>query len=189
MDQQELLKQLNSRNIENINRAFYYLDEKARLPFQRWSYFWNWRKFITIEDIDDVYQESLIVFYNWVLRYGAEKIKVSPMTFLFGIAKKKWKEHFRKNQLWKKMKDVPGFIDRLWEFDADKETKLEDLELYFKELSGSCKEILTLSYFLGMNCQEIVQEIPTLSVVNCRQKRFMCIEKMRQHLGVKKTKL
>lgn len=189
MNPQELDQYLNAKNTLQLNKAFRYLDNKLKVPFQRWSYLWYWRKSITNEDIADVYQETMIVFYNWVLRNGTSKIKVKIKTFIFGIAKKKWKEHFRKKVLWNKMADIPEFVTHIWTHDADREAKLARIEAYFNELSGSCKEILTLTYFFDLSCKEIGKEIPNLSIVNCRQKRFSCIQKMRERLGAKKAEL
>jgi RNA polymerase sigma factor (sigma-70 family) len=187
MDHQKLCEYLNSKNEQEINVAFLYLDQTIRIPFRRWSYLTCWFRHLQGEDIDDVYQETMITFYNHIGRKGTEGITGSFKSFIFGIGWNKWREHFRKKKYTEELQDIFELVGAV-ENQDELETYVKDLEVYLAELPETCRTILELTFWENQNCKQINALVPDLkTIVNCRQRRFECIQKMRKKMGVIKN--
>lgn len=182
MNDQELLECLNSGHDLDLEKAFLYFDKTMRVNFKYWSYLNYWYKFIDDSAISEVYQESLIVLYSRVKNQGTSNIKVKLHTYFYGIAKRKWKEYFRKLKFNEELRDIFVFIDQTEE-NKEKEIILTNIEKYLEKLPEQCQAILKLTFHQDMDCQEISEIFPQWTVNNCRQKRFQCIKKMREELG------
>lgn len=187
MDHQKLCQYLNSKNEQEINTAFLHLYQTTRIPFRRWSYLVCWYRQVQGADIDDVYQETMITFYSYIGRKGTEGITGSFKSFIFGIAWNKWHEHFRKKKYDGELLEILDLADSLEDQD-DREAYLKDIEIYLAALPETCRTILELTFRENLNCKQIKTVIPNLTtIVNCRQKRFECIQKMRKKMGITKN--
>ena len=108
MNHQDFSNYLISGSKSDLDKAFFHFDKTMRIPFQYWSYFHYWLKSIDDSDIAEVYQESLIVFYNRISNTGTEGINTSLKSFFYGIARNKWREYFRKRKFTEELSDVFG---------------------------------------------------------------------------------
>jgi RNA polymerase sigma factor (sigma-70 family) len=187
MNHQDFSNYLISGSKSELDKAFFIFDKTMRIPFQYWSYFHYWFKSIDDSDIADVYQESLIVFYNRINNTGTEGINTSLKSFFYGIARNKWREYFRKRECKEELSDVFGFVDQI-EDKQEQEILFNAVEVYFEQLPKPCQDILRFTFHQDMDCKEIGSIIPNLSIENCRQKRFVCLQKMRKEMGIKKAK-
>lgn len=187
MNHQDFSNYLISGSKSDLDKAFFHFDKTMRIPFQYWSYFHYWLKSIDDSDIADVYQESLIVFYNRINNTGTEGINTSLKSFFYGIARNKWREYFRKRKFTEELSDVFGVVDQV-EDKQEQEMLFNAMEVYFEQLPKPCQDILRFTFHQDLDCKEIGTLIPNLSIENCRQKRFVCLQKMREKMGVKKAK-
>lgn len=188
MNDQELLKCLNSGHKQDMERAFYHLDKTMRKDFIYWSYLKYWYKAIDHSTIKEIYQESLIAFYNRINSRGTNEINVKIQAYFYGIARNKWQEYFRKIKYTEELKDLFVFIDGSEE-EAEKEELLKTMRIYLEELPVVCQTVLKLTFHEDMDCREISAITPNLSIENCRQRRFKCLNKMREKMAAtQKTK-
>lgn len=108
------------------------------------------------EAIVDIYQESMIVLYENVMKGKVKEFSSSIKTYLFGIGKFKLYEQLRAQ---KKMVLVNDFQDTEAYVEVDN-TELTDrqkaLKEHFQSLGERCRNILELFYLQGFKIKEIM---------------------------------
>ncbi|WP_378178246.1 RNA polymerase sigma factor [Aquimarina sp. SS2-1] len=110
----------------------------------------------TMEDVEDVFQDALVVLYQ-KLKSGSLEIRVPVKTYFYGICKNTWRSRFRKRQ--RVLTNETLIINQEKDIDSvTREIELADREhLYrkhFQKLSSDNKNLLLL-YFEGKSVREI----------------------------------
>ncbi len=104
----------------------------------------------------DVYQESMIVLYENIMKGKVKTFSSSIKTYLFGIGKFKLYEQLRAQ---KKLVLVDDFQDQE-AMIAVENTELTErqkaLKQHFQKLGERCRNILELFYLQGFKIKEIV---------------------------------
>src|SRR6478752_10482798 len=101
------------------------------------------------EEAKDVYQESLIVF--WQKAQTEEFVLTSKIsTYLYSICQNLWrKELERKSRLTNEESDASEI------FDMDKKERIEAINNCINDLGETCKKILTYYYFDKLSMTDI----------------------------------
>lgn len=161
------------------DKLFVSIYNEQRRPFFRWARKW---RTLSQEDLEDVYQDAVIIFYQHYTSGRYDPTRSAPATYLFGIAKK----------LILKRKSLPEieFIDNLPDIaintsplesrlDAEHNTYLTGKIL--GHLSEACLKVLTLFFFYQYQSEEVADELGMSSPVSARNRKSQCIKTLRNH--------
>ncbi|AEE50589.1 RNA polymerase sigma factor [Haliscomenobacter hydrossis] len=183
MEQDDLIRMLDSGDDEQFNRALEIIIVENIGPF-----FSNAKKRgeVNHEDINDVFQETMIVFSR-KMKNGGTKILTSTISaYIAGIGANKWLEFFRKREACKEFSDLFDLAEEdSDEPDDEKLVLIQQLSNNLHDLSPVCQKLLKLYYWEDLSCLEILEIMPDLrNEGNCRQRKFACIEKLRKLMGL-----
>lgn len=124
------------------------------------------------EDVEDVFQDALVVLYQ-KLKSGLLELKVPVKTYFYGICKNVWRNRLRKKKK-SFMKDrenhLEAGIDAPIEIDIENQEREHLYRKHFQRLSTDNKKILSL-FFEGMSMLEI-SKIIGYSEGYTRKKKF-----------------
>ncbi|MDH7447749.1 RNA polymerase sigma factor [Aquimarina sp. 2201CG14-23] len=130
------------------------------------------RNYGSTQDVEDVFQDALVVLYQ-KLKSGILEITVPVKTYFYGICKNIWKNRLRKK---KKLITDQDQVSRQENVNDSLVLDIENQErehLYrkhFRKLSTNNKNLLLL-YFEGKSAKEISQ-ITGYSIGYTRKKKF-----------------
>lgn len=129
-----------------------------RTPFLKFANKYN----LNEDDLLDIYQDSILAFYDNV-RFGKlTQLDCSIKTYIFSIGKFMI---FKKLKALSKVDDTPIDFKRLETYyhEATSET-ISDIDLKhfnagFKKLGSQCQELLKLFYYQGLSLTDIQNEL------------------------------
>jgi RNA polymerase sigma factor (sigma-70 family) len=132
------------------------------------------------EEAKDIFQESVIVFYEKVSQANFE-LSSSIATFLYSIS----------NHLWlKKVRDIKSRetnLNNLYtqipvenEMDIEKEEQIQIIDKLLEELGNPCKTLLKNYYYLKMSMKEIAQAMSYSSENVAKNQKYKCLERAKK---------
>lgn len=175
MEKEDLL--VIQRIANDDKRALDQLYKDYRNPFL--IYFKRYA--IPEEEIKDLYQETIVAFYQSVLMGKIENISSSIKTYIFGIGKNKAIDHIRKT---KKSIGLLA-IDKDGEYEEiDLEEKglskyQRKLRNSFKQLGESCRNMLTMFYYRGLDISDIVDLGGYKDANTVKSHKSRCLKQLR----------
>ncbi len=124
----------------------------------------------------DIFQESLIVFYNRVKEgkfNGASGIK----TYIYAIARNLWLIELRRNK--KVHLNFEGVLENYKNLEVNKEElNRKKIRLVLDKLNASCKEVLLDFYFGGLDMGEIRLKYGLGSEQAAKNKKYRCLQNL-----------
>ncbi|MFN6943481.1 MAG: RNA polymerase sigma factor [Cytophagaceae bacterium] len=135
------------------------------------------------EDAKDIFQDSLIVFYRYVLKDDFN-LKSSISTFIYSISYKLWMRKLRNNPTYISYPEDSLSTDNipdeehLNEFDT-----IKTAERIVTELGEPCKSILQYFYYEKMSMKEIAQQMNYANENTVKAQKYKCIERSKKLLG------
>ena len=132
----------------------------------------------TKEDIEDIYQEALLVLYKNLLTNKFRKDS-SLKTYLYSISKNIWTKSFNK----KVKKSNLAFDNSGLKTEVQSEINSDLFSELFNHISDSCKKILVQFYFEKRSMEEIMDSFQLGSIQAAKNKKYRCLQSL-----IKKTK-
>ena len=131
-----------------------YKDNKE--PFISWA---EKNYHIDNETLQDIYQNTMVIFYENIFYNKIEKLNSTPSTYLFGIGKNLILKKYRQN---KKVEDHKFRLQEHWNFIHLQESDLENTYEAVKEVLDAtkepCKTIIESYYLKGMSIDGIAKQ-------------------------------
>ncbi len=168
------------------NKTYTFLYQEYKGDFINYA-----RKFnLTEEEIEDTYQESLIVFYENIAEGKLTSFESTIKTYIFSIGKYKIYELLRS----KKKLINTALLDGIENIVAienlsNKETLLNEhqnkLKLAFKNLGKRCQRILELFYTENKSIKEIVQLENYENENTVKAQKSRCMKSLREMINRK----
>jgi RNA polymerase sigma factor (sigma-70 family) len=134
------------------------------------------------EEVQDIFQDAVIAFYDFVLAGKFSEGK-SVDAFIFSIGRNLWI-----NRVNQKNKIVGGseVIEKLGEVSEDdnyiqsqeKVERAEKLEGYLNQLGERCRELLTLSIFNKMRMDDISLQMGFSNANAAKTKNYKCKQRL-----------
>ncbi|MFD2562746.1 RNA polymerase sigma factor [Aquimarina rubra] len=125
----------------------------------------------TMQDVEDIFQDALVVLYQ-KLKSGTLEIRVPVKTYFYGICKNTWRTRLRNRH--KIVMDETNLMDKEEVYSVINDIENQDREhLYrkhFQKLSSDNKNLMLL-YFQGKSVKEISQ-MTGYSEGYARKKKF-----------------
>ena len=127
------------------------------------------------EDANDVFQESLIAFYENVKGNkfrGDSTIK----TYLYSTIRNNW---FTKLKKTKTQIDIDKVISSIEDTNRNSETELINiLAKLLEKLGSSCKKILTYYYYENFSMKDIKEKMDFSTEQSAKTQKYKCMQKL-----------
>lgn len=167
----------------NSDQVLNFLYQTVQVKISSWILKNNGSK----EEAQDIFQDAVLSFYNYVLAGKFEDGK-SVEAFIFSIGRNMWvnrakqkqkvitvdKEHEYKIE----GSDENDFLQQT--ISAEKASKIETL---LNQLGVRCKELLTYSIFYGMSMDEISEKMGFNNANTAKTKNYKCKQRLIKIVG------
>jgi len=130
----------------------------------------------TMDDVEDVLQEALIVLWERI-NNGSFEYKAKLSTFIYATAKNIW---FRR--LAKHRRELPA-TDDVFEAATDEATPLEELEeneriiavqKAMEQIGNPCRDLLLFYYWEELSMEEIALKLGFANADTVKSKKYQC---------------
>jgi RNA polymerase sigma factor (sigma-70 family) len=132
----------------------------------------------TLEDVDDILQDAVIaVWQNVSQRSFTLTSKLN--TYIYAIAKNLWLKQLNKD---KRLDPLEDFHSNTHPADEPKNHKM-DLDIvveYLGKLGDTCRELLQLFYFDGLDMTSIAERMDFANADTAKSKKYQCFKKLEQ---------
>ncbi|MDN5201832.1 sigma-70 family RNA polymerase sigma factor [Fulvivirgaceae bacterium BMA10] len=160
-------------------------DKSAALKELYRSYFPLIKNFILknkgrIEDVEDIYQETLLVVYNQI-KSGKFRGDSSLKTFIYVIARNIWFKELRKHS--KQIREISEIeqeetIELPLADLEHQQNKIGLIEKLIELLSEDCKAILLDFYYNNLGMKDIMSKFNLGSEQAAKNKKYRCLQSL-----------
>lgn len=167
-------------NIKNGNRAqLAVIYREYRSEFIAWITS-NYQ--CTRDEAREVYQVSILAFYENVVSEKLQTLSSSIKTYLFAIGKNKFLEYRKKDNRFEYTLDGDGYdIEDVVSWDKqEKEKRLLIAEKCMEKLGDPCKSLLELYYFHNMSMEEIASKLSYKNPSTSKNLKYKCLIRLRK---------
>ncbi|UZS00206.1 RNA polymerase sigma factor [Chondrinema litorale] len=180
MTENDLLSKIKSGD-ESILEYIY-------LEYRSEFLIWLSKKFnCSEEDSRDIYQVSIIIFYENIIQGKLIQLNSSLKTYLFSIGKNKMLEKLRKENII--INDLISYqniaqldSELLKDFEEDLVLVLDCL----RHLGQKCIELITSFYYKKKSFEDIAKQMGYDSAKVARNQKYKCMNKLREQVLSKK---
>lgn len=132
----------------------------------------------------DVYQETLIILYENVLKRNFE-LRCQLQTFIFSIAKRLWLKQLRGNSTLTRFKeeeenDVVDVTEELTDH-LKKESDIEKMNACLESLGEPCKTLLKDFYVYRLSMDDISEKFGYTNADNAKTQKYKCLQRLKRH--------
>ena len=167
--------ELQSRLRNDDKKALEEIYIKNKLAFINYAIGYG----ITKETALDIYQESIITFYQNFTTNKLRLEKSSIKTYLFGIGKNKIYKFFKEqNKLIRKTVVQNDYVEIKIEENQPTDFQIK-LSKNLKLISESCQDILKLYYYRNLTIDEIVEQTVYKDSNTVRSHKSRCMKRLK----------
>lgn len=180
MDSHSLIERIRSKDSELGLKEVY---NKYRNEFVLWAVRHH---SCTMEEAKDVFQQTMIIFYENIIYQKVTDIKTQVKTYIFGIGKNKIHELVRN-----KTKQGSQFKDQLYvsseyyyqQADDSYEDQLQVVETCLDQLGDPCRRILAQYYYDKKTMLQISESLGYKNSETVKNLKYKCLQRLRQIVG------
>jgi len=170
----EQIEKIRQGNLEELDKV--YLEVKPKF----FSYASNAFTDIVTEEVEDIYQDTIIDFYNNIKRGLLTEITSSLSAYIIQIGKMKLIKLSDKKKA-RQTTTINSIDDLISSQDYDH--KIDDIvKFIFANTSESCKQILNLFYFNKKSMDDIAKELGYKNADTVKSKKNRCISKISEQI-------
>jgi RNA polymerase sigma-70 factor (ECF subfamily) len=173
MDSNETIKKIRSGSKQLLAQVY----RDYRTSFIEWLCA---SQGIPVDEATEIYQQTIIVFYENIVSGRLTELKSNIRTYLFAIGKNKVNELRRHTARNSSFQDYHG--NMIEEDSEEKQQKEQMINLSRKclELLGDpCRKLLELYYYHKRNMQQIADEMGYKNENSTKNQKYKCLEKLR----------
>lgn len=173
IEDQYLIEQLKQKDLKSLDKVYLTYKEEFFLFARTFS--------ISEEDIEDVYQETVISFYENVQRGKLIKLTSSLKTYLFAIGKFKIYRQAQKNKLSYEDERFIHADEDIQTFEVTMSSKRQKILIdALNALGGKCKKVLELFYYEGLTLDEIKDYMDYSSKDVLKSQKSRCLRQLKE---------
>lgn len=171
----ENIEKIRQGNLAELDKI--YMEVKPKF----FSFANNTFNNITNEEIEDIYQDAIIDFYNNIKRGLLTNISSSLSAYVIQIGKMKLIKLSDKKAT-RQTTSINNIDDLISTHDYDH--SIDDIVKYiFANTSDSCKQILNFFYFNKKSMEEIATILGYKNADTVKTKKNRCISKISEHIN------
>jgi len=171
MNNQNLLESMAQGDLKEFEEAYLsYRDE-----FIMWA---NKNYYCDFEESRDVYQATVIQFYENVQSGKLVTLTSDLKTYLFAIGKNKIRELRDAGRRFREMQEKYEVTED--EDKQEKEVLFEQLELSLDQLGDPCKRLLELYYYYKKSLVEIAETLDYKNSDTVKNLKYKCLGRLRK---------
>lgn len=174
MTKQEILNRLKEGASEVLSVVY----KQYREEFINWSVS---TYSLDSDDAKDIYQTTIIIFYENILMKKLPSLNSSIKTYLFAIGKNKIREKLRESGKMFPSNDVlnEAFTYKEETVDTEKEPLYNTFRLCLDELGNPCKSVLISFYYKNFTMQEIAQVFNYKNEATAKNSKYKCLQRLK----------
>lgn len=142
------------------------------------------------EQVIDVFQESVIVFYRNVAKGKLTELNISVKTYLFAIGKNLLLKTIRDEKIHLDIDELPAEAFEDWELEKvyEKSHSRQLLSNALDSLGAPCKQIILMFYYREFSMEAIQEQLGYKSEAVARTQKKRCMQYLREVLNTKDKK-
>jgi len=156
--------------------------KKIYLNYEDECLLWLRKKYsVNLEDAKEVFQVSLIIFYENVMGSKLTELNASLKTYLFSIAKNKARELLRSHQQEIRTDDPFPLIKQLVtnEEEDNYQERLKIAIEGLKQLGNPCSALLNAFYIKNHSMIEIAKNMSYKNADTVKNLKYKCMKRLR----------
>lgn len=141
------------------------------------------------EQIIDVFQEAVIVFYRNVARGKLKELNIAVKTYLFAIGKNLLLKTLRDKKIQLDINELPVEALEDWEFEQayDESHRKQLLSNALDAMGEPCRQIILMFYYRDFSMEAIQEQLGYKSEAVARTQKKRCMQYLREILNTKKN--
>ena len=180
MDDTLIIERIKGGNSETLSEVY----KQYRLEFCLWliKHYHS-----SMDNALEVYQDTIIAFYENVNNGKLTELSSSLKTYLFSIGKNKYLSLARKSG---RSISAEGRLEMITDNGDDlEEVKIKDAQLNLveaslKKLSDHCRELLKLYYYDKLSMKDIMDKLDYKNANTAKNQKYKCMQQLRRlHKG------
>ncbi|WP_421976560.1 RNA polymerase sigma factor [Roseivirga seohaensis] len=182
-DGNEVIERIH-RGDQSVISAIY---RQLRPEFLSWAAI---RFKVDQEQVIDVFQESVIVFYRNVAKGKLTELNISVKTYLFAIGKNLLLKTIRDEKTHLDIDELPAEAFEDWELEKvyEQSHSRQLLSNALDALGTPCKQIILMFYYREFSMEAIQEQLGYKSEAVARTQKKRCMQYLREVLNTKDKK-
>ena len=127
----------------------------------------------SIEEAQDIFQDTLVIYYEKVLSNGTVTI-INEKAYLLGIAKKLWLQHYKVSHKNQPLNDFDT------EVVADEQLASGKILHYLETAGKRCMELLQAFYYDHLPVGKLASHFGYSGTHSATVAKYKCLEKVRE---------
>ena len=164
-------------------KAFEHFYETCRRDFLHWAR----RRFPGFQnDLEDIFQDAILLFYEKVKTGKLTKLESSPKTFVFGIARHLLLKNYYKQRRIILVDEMENTVlageepEIMLQFDQEHKEYL--FQNAYHRLSEVCQKFFLLFFFENRTIGQVKKDLDYGSKAVVRTQKARCLEKMKKNI-------
>ena len=134
----------------------------------------------SLQEAKDVYQETIIVFYENIRREGFE-LNCRLKTYLYSVARRIWlKQLERKKKFNGRIEDSDEFVELGMEEESRREEQYAAMHVALESLGEPCRSILKDFYLNKQSMDEITLKFGYTNTDNTKNQKYKCLKRLKK---------
>ena len=177
MENHSLIERIKNKDGDNALKEIY---SKYRNEFLLWAF---QHHSCSMEEAKDVFQQSIVIFYENIIYGKVTEITTQVKTYLFSIGKNKIYELERlKSKALAQVEDQVYVQSDIYYNDVEEgyEDKLDKVNTCIMKLGEPCKSILEQYYYYKKSMQEISEVMGYKNMETVKNLKYKCLQRLKQ---------
>ncbi len=136
----------------------------------------------TMDEAKDVYQHSILIFYEKITQDKLTFLTSTIKTYLFAIGKNQVLEKIKRNNRFSDSShfETSGNIFDTDELNKENEIRLDLVEKCLKELGDPCRALLISYYYEKKSMQEIAELLGYKNTDTTKNQKYKCLKRLKK---------
>lgn len=165
------------KNHKSAISSFY---KEQREVFLKWA---KSRYDLNEATILDVYQDSIIVFYQNAIHNKLDHVQGPPEGYLFGIARNLLLKRNKKEKRTMYVDDMNDTVEKNIDFKLDFNLAIDNsdvLEKAMGQLKENCRKVIKLYYYNNYSMDAIREEMGYENKDVAKSRKYQCLKSLRK---------
>jgi len=134
----------------------------------------------SLQEAKDIYQETLIVFFEKVKRDDFE-LNCKIKTFLYSVSRRLWLKQLQlKSRFTSSLADTEEYIEVPKEEVGEREIQYTAMQHALESLGEPCKSILKDFYIHSKSMEEITEKFGYTNADNAKNQKYKCLKRLKK---------